>query len=88
MVDKFCPKGVKQISSEAVNVVVCTTCNTVVAEDTGKPLDFVLSALAVGSHVNHPTTNLTKGIKHEIVTANLSTNTCRPGLRPDNKPTV
>ena len=75
------PENLCIIDPNAIKIIVCTACNSVVVQDLGRPVDTVLIEMAIRTHLNHP---FPQGINHELVTTFIETATCIPGICLDN----
>jgi hypothetical protein len=63
------PKRARIIDDKAVRIVVCATCNMIVAEDYNRPIDIALVDLMIRSHVDPPGSEIFGYGCHDLVTA-------------------
>lgn len=69
----------ESFGNDALRIVICQTCNVIVAQDRGLPIDIALIAVAVASHLNSPPVLGVQG-KHEIITTDVAQKGCADGL--------
>jgi len=62
-------------------VVVCNTCNLVIAEDNGDQDSLPIIITAVNGHTSVPNIFLKKRFNHEILTVDMNHYTSTNGLR-------
>ncbi len=66
-------------------VIVCKTCNVVIAEDKGHFDNLPFIVTAVNGHTNVPNILLKQRVNHEILTVDTSNSTSTNGLKLEKK---